>query len=210
MRTNGAYAHAPDWYRNFFYAEERARGLDFSEDLASPGTLRFDLSAGEARAGSMAAEGHEAVLGAGTAESRPRDAPQHRTRAGGPPFPGPLERAADAYLVRRGSGRTVVAGYPWFTDWGRDTFIALRGLCLATGRLDEAGQILVEWAGAVSEGMLPNLFPDGKAQPEYNSVDASLWYLVAMCTSTSRRAPRPAGASTAPSGRSCRTPSARS
>jgi predicted glycogen debranching enzyme len=92
----------------------------------------------------------------------------------------PLHRAADAYLVKRGAGTTIVAGYPWFTDWGRDTFIALRGLCLATGRLDEAGRILVEWAGAVSEGMLPNLFPDGKVPPEYNSVDASLWYLIAV------------------------------
>jgi predicted glycogen debranching enzyme len=82
--------------------------------------------------------------------------------------------------VRRGAGQTIVAGYPWFTDWGRDTFIALRGLCLATGRLDEAGSILVEWAGAVSEGMLPNFFPDGKLAPEFNSVDASLWYLIAV------------------------------
>ncbi len=178
MRTNGAYAHGPEWYRNFFYAEERSRGLDFSEDLASPGTLRFDLSRGEG-VWLMAAEGHEAVLGAGTAESALETLRStERTRRAA--FPGPLERAADAYLVRRGSGRTVVAGYPWFTDWGRDTFISLRGLCLATGRLDEAGRILVEWAGAVSEGMLPNMFPDGKAEPEFNSVDASLWYLVVM------------------------------
>ena len=178
MRTNGVYTHAPEWYRNFFYAEERARGLDFSEDLASPGTFRFDLSRG-AGVWLMASEGHEAVLGAGTAESALETLRStERTRRAA--FPGPLERAADAYIVRRGSGRTVVAGYPWFTDWGRDTFISLRGLCLATSRLDEAGRILVEWAGAVSEGMLPNLFPDGKAQPEFNSVDASLWYLVVM------------------------------
>ena len=90
-----------------------------------------------------------------------------------------LERAADAYLVRRGGGRTIVAGYPWFTDWGRDTFIALRGLCLATGRLDDARSILLEWAGHVSEGMLPNRFADQGA-PEYNTVDASLWYVVAV------------------------------
>ena len=90
-----------------------------------------------------------------------------------------LERAADAYLVRRGGGRTIVAGYPWFTDWGRDTFIALRGLCLATGRLDDARSILLEWAGHVSEGMLPNRFADQGA-PEYNTVDASLWYVIAV------------------------------
>jgi len=70
-------------------------------------------------------------------------------------FPSRLHRAADAYLVRRGESKTIVAGYPWFTDWGRDTFIALRGLCLATDRLDEAREILLAWAGTVSEGMLP-------------------------------------------------------
>src|SRR4029079_6339391 len=70
-------------------------------------------------------------------------------------------------------------GYPWFTDWGRDTFIALRGLCLATGRFADARDILVEWSGAVSEGMLPNRFPDHGELPEFNAVDASLWFVVA-------------------------------
>ncbi len=178
MRTNGVYSHGPDWYRNFLYAEERARGLDFLEDLASPGTFRFDLSGGEG-VWLMAAEGHESALGEGRAEAA-LEALRSAERSRRAAFPDRLERAADAYLVRRGSGKTIVAGYPWFTDWGRDTFISLRGLCLATGRLDDAGQILVEWAGAVSEGMLPNFFPDGKAAPEFNSVDASLWYLIAV------------------------------
>jgi predicted glycogen debranching enzyme len=178
MRANGAYAHAPEWYRNFVYAEERARGLAFAEDLAAPGLLRFDLSRGEA-AWLMAAEGHEAVLGTDSPESA-LESLRSAERARRGAFSNRLERSADAYIVRRGSGSTVVAGYPWFTDWGRDTFIALRGLCLATGRLAEAGRILLEWSGTVSEGMLPNLFPDGKVQPEFNSVDASLWYLVVM------------------------------
>src|SRR4029078_3788134 len=73
-----------------------------------------------------------------------------------------------------------VAGYPWFTDWGRDTFIAMRGLALATGRLLESRSILLQWAGAVSEGMLPNRFVDQGDAPEFNSVDASLWYIVAV------------------------------
>ena len=92
----------------------------------------------------------------------------------------PLDRSADAYLVKRGTGKTIVAGYPWFTDWGRDTFIALRGLCLATEKFDEARDILLQWAGVVSEGMLPNRFPDQGDKPEYNSVDASLWYIIAV------------------------------
>jgi predicted glycogen debranching enzyme len=74
----------------------------------------------------------------------------------------------------------MIAGYPWFGDWGRDTFIALRGLLLATGRVTEALEVLTAWAGVVSQGMLPNFFPDGAVAPEFNSVDASLWYVVAV------------------------------
>jgi predicted glycogen debranching enzyme len=168
-QTNGAYVHQPEWYRQFLYVEERARGLDDVEDLASPGTFHFDLSAGAATI----------VLAPAPADPIEADevwAAERLRRRG---FPSRLHRAADAYVVRRGAGKTIVAGYPWFTDWGRDTFIALRGLCLAGGRLDDARGMLVEWAGAVSEGMLPNRFPDHGAQPEYNSVDAALWFVVA-------------------------------
>ncbi len=179
-RTNGAFQHEPLWFRNFRYDEERARGLDFVEDLASPGALRFDLAAGEGL-WLLAAEGHESALGdpgerVAEVAARVRRAEARRRSA----FPTPLHRAADAYLVRRGAGRSVVAGYPWFTDWGRDTFIALRGLVLAAGRLDVARDILLEWAASVSEGMLPNRFPDRGEAPEFNAVDASLWYVVAV------------------------------
>lgn len=180
--SNGEYRHAPDWYRQFLYTAERERGLDDTEDLASPGEFGWPLSGpGEqavwifkaSPAGSRDASTADEVVtlaaGARAAERRRREA-----------FPTLLDRAADAYLVRRGAGRTIVAGYPWFTDWGRDTFIGLRGLCLATGRLADARDILVEWAGAVSEGMLPNRFPDHGEAPEFNAVDASLWYVVAV------------------------------
>ncbi len=168
--TNGAYVHEPQWYRRFLYTEERARGLDCVEDLASPGTFHFELSAGEATL----------VLAAAPAD--PIDVVELRSieRTRRQRFASRLHRAAGAYVVRRGAGKTIVAGYPWFTDWGRDTFIALRGLCLAGGRLDDARDILVEWAGAVSQGMLPNRFPDRGARPEYNSVDAALWFVVAV------------------------------
>jgi predicted glycogen debranching enzyme len=178
--ANGRYEQQPAWYRNFLYAEEQARGLDCVEDLAAPGVFHFDLSRGEAilvlsaatddagapPASEQAVETAERIR---SAETRRRSAASSR-----------LHRAADAYLVRRGEGLTIAAGYPWFVDWGRDTFIALRGLCLATGRLGEARSILLSWAGAVSEGMLPNRFPDRGELPEYNSVDASLWYIVAV------------------------------
>jgi len=218
-RGNGVYGHEPQWYRNFVYAEERARGLDDTEDLASPGVFRCDLAAGVAVLELAAADsdssrecerevarlrGEREVVAPTTADAPPtamatrfspspfsiRDfetlrAAEERRRA---VFPSPLHRAADAYVVRRGAGRTIIAGYPWFTDWGRDTFIALRGLCLATGRWDDARQILCEWAGAVSEGMLPNRFPDDGGAPEFNAADAALWYIVAA-DELLRRAP---------------------
>src|SRR5439155_16897649 len=113
------------------------------------------------------------------APQRHRAAPGNRASPPGG-FSAALHRAADAYLVGRGAGMTIVAGYPWFTDWGRDTFIALRGLCLAGARLNDARGILLQWADAVSEGMLPNRFPDRGDDPEFNAVDASLWYVVAV------------------------------
>jgi predicted glycogen debranching enzyme len=177
--SNGAYAPAPDWYRSFLYEQERARGLDEVEDLASPGVLSWDLGSGEA-IWLLAMETAEtrdlfASENAGALLARLRNAERRRRR-----FPSRLHRAADDYVVRRGAGRTIIAGYPWFGDWGRDTFIALRGLCLATGNLNQARDILLEWSDAVSQGMLPNRFADDGEQPEYNSVDASLWYVIAI------------------------------
>ena len=177
--ANADYRHEPDWYRRFFYAEEAARGLDAVEDLASPGTLWFDLQAGEgvwvlsADLPGGLSLGEEDAL---PLVKRLRASERARRSA----FPGPLERAAASYLVKRGSGRTLIAGYPWFGDWGRDTFIALRGLCLATGDVEAARSVLLEWTSVVSEGMLPNRFADGpSASAEYNSVDASLWFVLA-------------------------------
>ena len=180
LASNGEYRHDPQWYRHFLYAAERERGLDDTEDLASPGSFAWTLS-----------PSHQ--LATMTLRARPTCAfllstdVQHafwaarsteivRRQALGDA----LERAADAYLVQRGAGRTIVAGYPWFTDWGRDTFIAVRGLCLATGRVTEARDILLEWARVVDRGMLPNRFADRGEEPEFNSVDASLWFVVAV------------------------------
>ncbi|MDX2200037.1 MAG: amylo-alpha-1,6-glucosidase [Phycisphaerae bacterium] len=178
--ANGDYVHIPHWYRSFWYEAERERGLGHVEDLAAPGVLRFDLSRGEAALIFAAdEEGLRAI-------ANPHDAAHslaalrrtEQARRG--EFATPLHRAADSYVVRRGSGKTIIAGYPWFTDWGRDTFIALRGLCLATQRFDDAAAILLEWSSAVSDGMLPNRFPDQGEAPEYNAVDASLWYVIAV------------------------------
>ena len=165
----GTYRHDPTWYRGFLYMKEQARGLDCEEDLASPGILSFDLQAGDATL----------AFRADTDPARPvaELAVQERGRRGALP---PLHRAALGHIAARGAGATVIAGYPWFTDWGRDTFIALRGILLATGRHGLARTVLLAWAGMVDRGMLPNRFPDDGGPAEYNSVDASLWFVVAV------------------------------
>jgi predicted glycogen debranching enzyme len=182
--SNGNYVHEPDWYNNFLYEAERARGLDCEEDLAAPGIFSWQLDGAEASlifttrdwaAGSLQQSAALELSAAIVKRELVR-----RAR-----FASRLHASADAYIVQRSSktaaaGKTVIAGYPWFTDWGRDTFIALRGLCIATGRLDEARDILVAWASTVSEGMLPNRFPDHGEQLEFNSVDASLWFINAV------------------------------
>jgi predicted glycogen debranching enzyme len=194
--ANGEYRQDPEWFRNFLYQFELERGLDFLEDLASPGVFRFDLSqpavlifaAEEHTAAMMKAVGPNTNAATGAADVFERIAYSESVRR--KKFATPLHRAADQYLVRRASGQTIIAGYPWFTDWGRDTFISLRGLCLPIDKIEEAKQILLAWAGTVSEGMLPNRFPDAGDTPEFNSVDASLWFIVAvheLCDAASKR-----------------------
>jgi predicted glycogen debranching enzyme len=184
--SSGAYRHAPDWYRQFLYTAEQERGLDHVEDLASPGEIDFDLDAEDALLVLRAAE---APLADARAHALALIAAERGRRA---ELGDPLERAAESYVVRRGAGRTVIAGFPWFTDWGRDTFIALRGLCTARGRHDVAREVLSAWAGEVSEGMLPNRFPDAGDVPEFNAVDASLWFVVAAHEHIEASTPAPA------------------
>jgi predicted glycogen debranching enzyme len=93
-----------------------------------------------------------------------------------------LHRAAADFVVRRNRpdgkpGTTIIAGYPWFADWGRDTMISLEGLLLATGRFAEAAAVLSVFAQYVSDGMIPNRFDDYTNEPHYNTVDASLWFV---------------------------------
>ncbi len=166
--TGGSYEHAPKWFHNFYYHAEQQRGLDFLEDLASPGEFHLELTNDSA-----------ATLSLSVDEPLSQAANQFAAEVTRRKDLTPLKHAAKQYVVCRDGRDTIIAGYPWFTDWGRDTFISLRGLCLAAGELEIAKKILLAWADTVSEGMLPNRFPDGDQPPEYNSVDASLWYVIA-------------------------------
>jgi len=178
-----------NWYRQMEYAQEQERGLESHEDCWSPGEFRYNLQSAQ-----------EAILiasteGAGYFDSafllNAERARRHGLLSGWEATDDVthhLVLAADQFLVRRrtpddpeaAAGKSVIAGYHWFEDWGRDTFISLPGLLLVTGRFDEAREILRAYAQWTDQGMIPNRFPDATGAPEYNTVDASLWYILAI------------------------------
>jgi predicted glycogen debranching enzyme len=170
------------WYLDFEYREERARGFDFTEDLFNPFVVRFELEGRKRLSVIASTERHEARRADEYRENeiaRRREVVALAPSVGGELVPA-LAAAADQFIVARGEEKTVIAGYHWFSDWGRDTMIALPGLTLATNRPEVARSILAEFARHVDEGMLPNRFPDAGERPEYNTVDATLWYFEAV------------------------------
>jgi predicted glycogen debranching enzyme len=178
---SGGYRHEPNWYRHIQLPVEQQRGLDADEDWWSPGEFTFDLESGSTQTLAFTSETSDRldVVALAKREKSRRDTVRQAAPAADS-LAGALWCAAEMYLSERGTQQTVIAGYPWFTDWGRDTFISLPGLCLVTGRLDVAWQVIASFAAHVSEGMVPNRFPDAGEQPEYNTIDASLWFIHAI------------------------------
>ncbi|HNX39204.1 MAG TPA: amylo-alpha-1,6-glucosidase [Methanothrix sp.] len=155
-------------YYNFEYEQERQRGLSWKEDLLAPGCFEIDLS-GDMAFAISASTWRTAMPDWKSAQKK------ETARVDGLAAPLPLAMAADAFLVRRGSGHSLIAGYHWFDDWGRDAMISLPGLLVATGRLDLARSVLLTFASAMKDGVLPNDLGAGS----YNTVDASLWFVQA-------------------------------
>jgi len=181
----GGYREAPAWYWGFRHRVESRRGLDDLEDLFRPGEFDATLEPGDTLTLTLSAEPQPRAPDEVIAEGRERT--RALLNAMPPSAPAWLQRlalASDQFIVARHdanrAGRTIIAGYPWFGDWGRDTMIALPGLTLATRRFDVAAQILKTFARHVDRGMLPNRFPDAGDTPEYNTVDATLWYFHAI------------------------------
>ena len=185
-RAEAIFDHS--WYRNYFLAEEAARGLDTLDDHLYVGRFNATLYAGDTVTFVCSTDAPTAI-DSNAALARQR---AHETallalsqQNGAPAWVQQLTLAADQFIVRRPlpadpAGRSIIAGYHWFGDWGRDTMISLPGLTLATGRYDVAAKILRTFANHVDRGMLPNRFPDSGETPEYNTVDATLWYFMAI------------------------------
>jgi len=181
---------AKDWYRNFDLAVERARGLPDRADHFFAGELRATIAPGGSLTVAASTAATIPVNGEAEFAKRQSEAGELLDRffaanSGTAQAPSPEVQqfvlAADQFIAARpldhaADAKTILAGFPWFSDWGRDTMIALPGLCLATGRPWLARNILQMFSRFVSEGMLPNQFPRAGGAPSYNTVDATLWY----------------------------------
>lgn len=190
LTNRGSVFDETEWWWNFHLSADKARGEEDQEDLFAAATITTELALGETLALAVTTEDvdpspWEDALRAERDRQRalieqaalPSDAPAWIRQ---------LVLAADQFIVTRSigdeTGKSVIAGYPWFSDWGRDTMIALPGLALAVGRAEDAASILWTYGRYVDQGMLPNRFPDDDAPPEYNTADAALWYFQAVYT----------------------------
>ncbi|MGA7235176.1 MAG: amylo-alpha-1,6-glucosidase [Bryobacteraceae bacterium] len=182
------------------YPTERSRGYDWRGSLWSPGYFRSDLGVGDSLTLIASTESWETVRALGPDEALQSELNRRALLLAAAPPAGrealgaELTLAADQFLITpvgrvedaaraRASGdeiRSVIAGYHWFTDWGRDTMISLEGLTLATGRKNEAGWILRTFAYYIRDGLIPNMFPEGQKEGLYHTADATLWFFHAI------------------------------
>ncbi len=184
--VDAKFTPRPDWWHNFLYRVDLARGQEATEDLYSPGTFEYEL-----------ADGQSCQLTATLDEPNPLDFQSARrcrrarltelSESVGPAADECTRRlamAADTFVARRTfadarRSATIVAGFHWFADWGRDAFLALPGLLLTTGRFDEAKGVFRTFASHLAGGLVPSRFDDHDGSPHYNSIDASLWFIIA-------------------------------
>lgn len=194
LSDSAAARPAKDWYRNFDLAVERARGLPDRTDHFFAGEFRATIAPGGSLTIVASTAATPSLNGEAAFANRQNEtgalldrffAANIGTSQASSPAVQQLVLAADQFIAARpldgvADAKTILAGYPWFGDWGRDTMIALPGLCLATGRPWLARNILRTFSRFVSEGMLPNQFPSAGEAPVYNTVDATLWYFQAL------------------------------
>lgn len=178
----------PDWYWNFHRRVELARGFDATEDAFAPGDFVAEVAPGRAVTLQLVTDDLQGASDVDASLARFDARTSTLTASAADPLEQRLRLAADQTLVHRGPAlpgfapepNTVIAGYPWFGDWGRDTLISLPGLCLDTGRASIAKTILLNYAQAIDQGMVPNRWPDAGDEPEYHAFDAALWFTYAL------------------------------
>jgi predicted glycogen debranching enzyme len=189
VRPSAVVHSRPDWYWRVLHRAERERGLDDEEDLFTPGVIEVAL---EADAEVAVVTGTEPTPPGWDAGPSWRGAQQRQAALVGPSgddlLAAQLAVAAEQFRVTRrvvadgpvSQQRTVIAGYHWFTDWGRDTMISLPGLAMRPGTLWEARAVLDTYIRYLDQGLIPNRFPDGGQAPEYDTIDATLWLFQAL------------------------------
>ena len=178
----------PAWQMDHFLSVEAYRGLPAVEDHFSPGVFRAQLQPGGSLTLVASTRPDPDLDGVAAYQERQayeRNLIDQSGRGSAPGWLKQLVLAADQFIVRRElpgepDGRSIIAGYPWFSDWGRDTMISLPGLALAANRFEVARSVLRTFARFVDRGMLPNNFPEAGETPSYNTVDATLWYFEAL------------------------------
>jgi predicted glycogen debranching enzyme len=178
----GRFQYSGYWYTNYFYRKERERGYPPLEDLYSPGLLVFSFEDTDSHSVILSTEPIPDVPPEGI---RGKELRRRRRLVDNPlaehELGKQLSAAADAFIVKRGDrGGSIIAGYPWFTDWGRDAMISLPGLTLVTGRYADARRIISTFVSGVKDGLIPNRFTDEEDKAEYNTIDATLWLFEAI------------------------------
>lgn len=196
LASAGTISATAELYRGYELPAEAARGLNDHDDHVHVGTLTCSLATGGTLVLLASAESDPVIESDALDQRRAHDRQVVADWRGAQPATGQpsawgprLALAADQFVVRRGAvaaaaapatGHSIIAGYHWFEDWGRDTMISLPGLTLATGRPEVAASILRTFAQFASDGMLPNRLPDSSTEPVYNTIDATLWYFQAI------------------------------
>ena len=175
FRHSATFIGSPDWWRRFEYLVEQERGLEFHEDLWTPGTFSIPISPGEpvylvigvenAPNGNPAALIDETAAAIANNDPGPAASPAIRR----------LHVAAETFCATQAPKPGVISGYPWFEVWGRDTLVSLPGLCLARNKIDEAKKVLSALVEQMQDGLVPNRIPDETGVPEYHAADVTLW-----------------------------------
>ncbi|WMJ81160.1 amylo-alpha-1,6-glucosidase [Clostridium sp. MB40-C1] len=186
----GNFVEEKKFYENMYYVDEKIRGLNPIDNHFIPGYFKIDIpKSSEVNIGIIfqaVLSDEENILSENAFQIIDHERARILNIINNSPYKNPILKklcySCDAYIVKRNStnSKTIIAGYPWFTDWGRDTMISFTGLTLCSRRFDDAKNILETYSKYLNKGILPNMFPDNGVTPLYNTIDASLWYFYAI------------------------------